>query len=354
MMTDRAYARENGARMPLSTICCPQLGPKGTRMAEWESIVDRFVRDDAMTRLFTLFGHSPDMSLPLRRLLADERAFANAHWDYRRRLASGERWLLDDGDPVAEGHRDEIVDIATSLGMRDGGIPSDAPCDYDWVLCLGGARNANLERAALAVSAGMRCHSEGSTTHIMGLAGDRRIAPIEMPYVTRVIPDAAPESVRESDVMLASLLLASDGIGGNAPTGIPFATLRDETECEQGHGWQIRHLGRACVIVADPKEGRARANTADTMDAFIEAMGVSDGAKLAIVTSPIYVPYQTAALVPLALRGGFSFDMMGSVPLAGDTEQVGGMATKYLQEVNGTLDAVMMSLDLDTPSGYPS
>lgn len=311
-------------------IRCPEYHPdRNIRWHQWEEEIDAFLGQDALLDLFALYGFALEGNA-MRERLANAVAFASDAWDYRRRQRAGERWEVSDIDAVVVAHEEEILACAKELGMTDDSLPADAG-DVDAILVLGGARTANYDRAVTAAELRRRCRQE--SVPVVGLASFRPIGEVEVPHVTRILPDAEAGGTTEYDVMRASLEDVLD-------TG--DVVRHDARRAGDNADWEVcSHRNGIHVMAAPSTDPGRRANTLDTLLFLGQVMPLPPRSRIVCVTSPIYVGYQTAALVPLAIGRGWEIRLVGSRVDA----SIPQVTTNVLQELKGALDAMGKSLD---------
>lgn len=311
-------------------IRCPRYHPnKDVRWSQWERDIELFLGHDALLDLFALYGFAPEGDT-LRERLGGAVAFASEAWDYRRRQQARERWEISDDDEIVRAHGEEIVSCAEALGMLDDSIPVFAD-GIDAILVLGGARAANHNRAMTAAE--LRRPSCGKPVPVVGLASFRPIGEIEVPYARSVLPGAEAGDTTEYDVMRAAMESVFD-LGAVVEQACRHAgDHMDWATCSYRDGIH--------VIAAPSTDPGRRANTLDTLMFLNQVMPQPPRSRIACVTSPIYVGYQTATLVPLAIESGWEIRMVGSVV----DSSIPPVTTNILQELKGALDAMGRSLE---------
>lgn len=311
-------------------IRCPRYHPdESVRWDQWEEEIDAFLQQEALLHLFDIYGFEPE-GHALRERLANAVAFASATWDYRRRQQARERWEVADADDVVAAHADEIVSCARELGMVDDSLPSSED-DFDLILILGGARTANYDRTMTAAE--LRRTLRRQHVPIVGLTACRPIGEAEVPHVAHVLPDVEAGITTEYDVMRASMASV-------LPVG--DVMRQDGRQSGDNMGWATCSYRNGVHVLAAPStDPSRRANTLDTFLFLRQAMPVPPRSRMVCVTSPIYIGYQTATLVPLAIECGWEILLVGSKVDA----SIPSVTTNILQELKGTLDAMGKSLD---------
>lgn len=308
---------------------CPPYSPSiEARQSAWEKSVSEYVFSDALSELLGLFNANITGET-LQSRIGQIRAFAKERWDYRRKSGSGERWTVQDEDPIVISNIETILDCARRLGMI--GVKSQRN-DGDYIMPLGGARAANLDRVQ---EAKRLLDLSEKQAPVIALTAKRPLGEIEIPYVADYVDGACAKTTTEFDVMCRAM----ETTLGTPATGHEG----EEVENAPNLGWAINHYGRHCVVCApssDPEHRRA--NTADTLQFFQDRFAPEPGSVLLLTTSSIYVSYQTASLVPLALKHGWEIELSGS----GDANQHNDVISNYLQEIKGTIEAIASSLGI--------
>jgi len=223
----------------------------------------------AMTALFDAFGHRLPSGGPLGDRLAEAERFS-IRWDYRNGLERHQAI----GETFAPGLDALIRGTTAALGLADCATP--ATDRYDHVLVLGGGIRTMLARANLAatvLSRGVAASTVAGLGSTRPLEGQEEIA---RELGLRPCPtegDAVDEALRHE-------------FGLGEPTGV-----------EGGDGWWIRHHADARppvhVLAAPSTRPGQRANTADTFVGWAELLpGAARGARLLLVTTDMFVPFQ--------------------------------------------------------------
>jgi len=266
----------------------------GTRASIADGIA-AWVDSDAMSALLAEFGMSPLPDGPLgERLVALELISAQC-WDYRngleRHQAVGETFAAD------RAARIEAATVALGLVNRQ----TAAYEAYEHVLVLGGGVRTMLARAELAATV----LDQGiQATTVAGLGSVR---PLEnQAQIAREL--GLPECPTEGDAVDAGL---------RRSFGLVEPASRRSGTSDIGQPWWIRSYDQARPIVhvlaAPSTRHGVRANTGDTLIGWAELVQPApEGARLLIVTTDIFVPFQHCDAVRLlTLRYDCFIDTIG-------------------------------------------
>ena len=128
-------------------LACPDINPRRTkRIEELENNISSWICSEAFTRLVILFGGTLPSAKSIKEQVSYFNDFADV-WDYRKHKANGgERWLVSEDGFLSE-HKSEIMESMFALGLTDVMEPKQRP---DYIMPLGGARMANLDRCLAA------------------------------------------------------------------------------------------------------------------------------------------------------------------------------------------------------------
>lgn len=262
------------------------------------SDIDAWWQSAALRDLVTAFGGISGDLLDLDTL----DRFCSRHWDFRR---GRER----DGAipfPIAVEQESLIAKHAPVLGLADRENPGSR--HYDAVILTGGMvraaivkprfvlelRNRGVEMDRVVFLGGYRAFSdaERALARSLGVRGDDEVDGMRE-GVERAFALDSPPSVQRSN-----------GEAGASSWG----------------RWRWRQGGSEVEVVAaasaDPENRRA--NTADTFRFWAERF--ADGAQsVLVVTTPVYVPYQSAVAVEtLGLAAGLDVETVGVSRTASD------------------------------------
>jgi hypothetical protein len=273
----------------------------------------------AMTALLDAFGFRLSTGCPLAERLLEAERFST-RWDYRKGLerhqAAGEAF-----DPEL----DALIRATTAaLGLADCATP--AAQRYDHVLVLGGGVRTMLARADLAGTA-LRDGVEVST--VAGLGSTRPLVGQE--ETTREL--GLRPCPTEGDAVEEALRREFD--------------LGEPTGRRGGDGWWVREHADArppvYVLAAPSTRPGMRANTADTFVGWAELLpGVARGARLLLVTTDMFVPFQHCdAVRVLGLGYGATVETIGFATATSRWVQP-ARTFEVLQEVRSAIRSVRL------------
>lgn len=290
-------------------------------------LIDNWSRSSALAAVVTVFGGS----VPADR--ADHRLewldnFAAAQWDFRR---GGERDSIG-RSTLTSIQIDTVFAQASDLGLAAREIPSRRR--YDTVIMTGGMVRAGIVKprfVAELLESGLKCD------HILFLGGFR------------------PFSYEEAALARALGIDAKDEFGGMlagmeqafAPLGVPevIEEVRETPHSSWRHLTWYRHgLPRLSVLAvpsSDPEHRRA--NSADTYRFWANECRTTVERSVLQITSPIYVPYQSAVAVGiLGLDHGLVVETVGASASASDLGPHSQLflADHHLQELRAAIGAM--------------
>ena len=165
---------------------------------------------------------------------------------------------------------------------------------------------------------------------IVALTGFREINEIEREYTDPYAPNAKTEF----DVMNASL---EDEFALNT-----FYQDEDLTNTNIFLQSAIRKYDdtynqcKVYSIAAPSSDLTRRANSMDTFEFFMKKF--REKAKILLITSCIYVPFQLMKFMELAIKKNIQVDCIGVDLSIGGKSSL--QAVNYLQEIKGTIDAI--------------
>jgi len=220
--------------------------------------------------------------------------------------------------------RETALAATSALGLQDGPPPQHAA--YDHVLLLGGLIRACFNRPAFAAQ--LITSGAVRTSSVVALGGHRPFGTSDNPdrdefvLATRL---GHPELTEEYQALD---LGTRDAFSLGEPTRV-----EGERHDTIGGTWGIRHYvrpgGTTVQVAAAPSSepDTRRAHTGDTYSFFAKRMGhLRPGARLLLVTTPIYVPSQHfTALHRLALPYGVQVETVGRNP----ESLTGALRTQY-------------------------
>jgi len=307
-------------------ICPPIHLTKAERKNQLLSEMETWLKHESLLRLIKAFGGTPPLSISFPLYIDWMNSFADC-WDYRKKQAEGgERWNIDDDEQIKL-NEETIMSAAFDLGYLDGVSPAIE--QFDYMLPLGGARLANLNRCQYTKTLLDRYGK--STSTVVALAGKRSIQEIEVPYLKCYAPDAATEY----DAICG-------GLEKTFEIGFEFKEQATETN-NINLAWSIReyqqrYLGHSIFAVAAPSSiPNRRANTFDTFVFFLKKFSVQPESSLLLCSNCIYVNYQLLKFIPLALEKNLFIDCVGTPP---DHNKTFNKPVNYCQEIKGTINAM--------------
>ena len=172
----------------LCLLSCPDTNMKyNERVMTLKENISIWLHSDAFVELVKLSGGNVKETGSIKEIISYYNKFSEI-WDYRKMKANGgERWMIQE-DAFLSDHRTIIMDCVTLLGLRDVVEPSRQP---EYVLPLGGARLANLDRC---ITANNVCSKYPvNEVSVVALTGMRPINDIERPFLEQYAPDAQTE-----------------------------------------------------------------------------------------------------------------------------------------------------------------
>lgn len=287
--------------------------------------ITSWLHSDAFIELVELFGGKPAKTEPLIEQITYYNRFSDI-WDYRRRTANGgERWLVQEDSFLSE-HREDIMNSMTLLGFRDVVVPTRQP---DYILPLGGARMANLDRCLTAQEV-CRQFPEFAIP-VIALTGMRPINEIERPSLEQYAPDAQTEY----DAMCGGMIRAFDLLEDPYEEKIHQHNSINLKWAERYYSSNRRPIHVLSAPSSDPER---RANSMDTFMFFLDHYNLEPGARILLITSCIYVPFQLMKFTELALEKGIYVDCIGNKNQLGISSVLN--TASYLQELKATINAI--------------
>lgn len=307
-------------------LTCPEIHKRlEDRINELATSIANWIHSAPFSELVKLFGGAVLTNEPLREQIKYYNQFADV-WDYRRKRANGgERWMVQEDAFLSE-HKTDIMENVSLLGLRDVVEPSIQP---DYILPLGGARMANLDRCVTAHEVCMKY--QGKNIPVVALTGMRAINDIERASLEQYAPDAQTEY----DAMCGGMTKAfglmkssyEERINTNDNINLCWAERKYCNDQRQIH-----------ILSAPSSDPERRANSMDTFEFFLERYKIEPESKILLVTSCIYVPYQLMKFTDLAIMKNIYVDCIGNKQNA-DAPSVLNTAS-YLQELKATINAL--------------
>ncbi len=309
-------------------LSCPDFSIyKDERINALKSTIANWIHSEAFIRLVTLFGGRVPAADTIREQIEYYNTFADV-WDYRKHKANcGERWLITDDQFLSE-HKSEIMDCMFLLGLTEGTEQVEQP---DYILPLGGARMANLDRCLAAYEVCQLYQAE--PTPVVALTGMRPINEIERESLEKY----APEAQTEYEAVCGGIEKAFGLKAGS------YVEEKHEN-ANVNLAWAVRKYNsdqRMIHVLSAPStdEGR-RANSMDTFEFFIKKYSPEVGSRILLVTSPVYVPFQLMKFTGVALELGLSVDCIGNRSYEHSPAVLN--TASYLQELKAAINAIHM------------
>ncbi|MFF0161878.1 hypothetical protein ACFYRY_30710 [Streptomyces sp. NPDC005263] len=343
LLTDKANPMPSSSKPSTPSSPLPSFPPVPLPTVQNVSAgIEAWIGSEAMRTLVTAFDGDDkfllDPSVPLTERVTRLHAFS-ARWEDRP-----EGQERNDGfelDMTAQA-RDIVLAATGALGLH--GCPPPRHRDYDHVLLLGGLVRACFNRPAFAAE--LLSSGTVHTGSVVALGAHRPFKKSE-------------KNPSEDEFLLARKIghphLTEEYEALDLGTRLAFDLqspehVEGERHDDIGGTWGVHHYrrpdGLAIRVAAAPSSDPAvrRAHTGDTYAFFAERLEqLPRGARLLIVTTPIYAPSQHfTALHRLGLPYGVHVETVG-----GDPARVEGALhqpftpTRYLAEVRGALRALV-------------
>jgi len=291
-------------------------------------LVDAWAASSAVAAIVAAFGGSVPGYFGEARLRWLD-GFASVHWDFRQ---GRERNSISPSGLTPE-QTDLVWSNASDLGLAGRELP--ARPHYDTVIMTGGMVRAGIVKprfVAELLESGLACE------HIVFLGGFRAFSGDEadLAAALRVRAD------NEFGVMVAGLEMTFGSLGAPDVT----AGVGDTSNSSWRQlSWHVEGLPRLSVLAvpsSDPM--RRRANSADTYRFWAEERRTPGERSVLQVTTPVYVPYQSAVAVEiLGLDLGLSVETVGVSASASDLGEFSQvfLAENHLQELRAAIGAML-------------
>ena len=307
---------------------CPDCEKSQTeRINECIDNISKWVNSDALYKMVSIFGQSiPDF--PLKDKIDWLNEFAN-EWDYRKKQArEGERGNVQE-DPIARASGDKILECVKCLGLENIESPILLP---DYILPLGGARLSNYARPLKARELIDINGIQGKT--VIALSGTRPINEVERPFMESFAPNAVTEFDAISKGLEKAFSLSENKINEEY-------CKNDNINLEWAQRTYIeKYHDNAIISLAAPSsDPDRRANSRDTFEFFLNKFHITNGDRVLLVTSCIYVPFQLLRFMDLAIEKGFYVDCVG-MPNDDRKGTAFNYISNYCQETKATINAI--------------
>lgn len=305
-------------------------------MAEASARIRREIQEwagsEALRSLVMEWGVEPPARGDLLQMLRWLDRFSAQQWDFRQ---GAERNLA--AEPTLTPKQEHAATAAASaLGLAAARPPEGKA--YDHVLVLGGLLRACIVRpryAAALVEDGLEVGD------ITGLCGFRPLRGDEIEMAQRFVPGVKDEF----DAMVVGMQEAFD---------VPGPLTSPVSSGGRGNSdWCVARLSSSPTInvIAAPSSDpvNRRANTSDTYDWWARRNEPLKEARILLITTPIYVPYQGAgAIRVLGVGHGASVETVG-VPetysnLGSGSQRFG--PHNYLQELRSAIRGYLSLVEI--------
>lgn len=255
-------------------------------------------------------------------------AWISSHWDFR----AGQERNLVDPETIRGDVEATVIESARRLGLVD---PLPPVLDhYDHVLMLGGLVRACMWRPAYTATL---LANGTSAAAIAAITGFRALNDAERPLLA---PFKLPDVEFEHQIVDVGLRRAF-GVDSLDTVAESPADSAQNARFLVARGIADGGVPVSFVVAPSGEPEARRANTVDGYRFWAEQVaGVAPGAKVLMVTSTIYVPFQHAdALRILGLPYGCAIDTVGIDHAVIDTSGVAQefRGVNYLQEINSAV-----------------
>ena len=259
-------------------------------------------------------------------------AFADYNWDLRR---GKERWAIETNPEINE-NRMYILTAAEALHMHQEDLTAAAEASrIDYILPLGGARLANFARVEKARA----LSSLFPDAVFCALSAQRPLSDMEMPFIERYCHRPADEIKTEFDAMHEAIVSLYGPSPYKDQRSDGFGSSIDE---RKNTAWCLRTYGTDADLFSLSAPSSApkirRANTLDTLEHFLQIFRVQAHSSLALVTTSLYIPFQTLALAPLAIERQLDLSFFGVIRSSKDLAFSPPSPAAYLQEIKAAVD----------------
>ncbi len=307
---------------------------KGIREHLLRKRINEWIHSDAMKKILSSFNTCIPNNLSTEESVNWLLRFSD-EWDYRKKqqtamdktTSEAARWLIKDSE-IEEQQAKVVMEAIADLGLIDVDMPLHRK--YDYIVALGGARLSCLLRPRYAKKIWEQFGIKPRA--IMMLSGARPIAESE-----RSVTDTYAKGAKTE----------FDLICKGAEKSFELTEFEEERHCDSNINlsWAVRTYKNVCPVIAlegpSTEPNKRRANSADTYKFFVEKLHVPEGAKVLLITSQIYVPYQQLeAIRILSIPYNIVIETIG---FPNDwSGQMQGMQqpSNYLQEIRSTIQAM--------------
>jgi len=306
-------------------IRCPECAPnKGKRIEELRESIAHWVYDEEFRHLLKQFGISihSDCSLEeyIKKLWEEIQI-----WDFRK---GRERWSIGDKDTRIEANKNEIEAVSKRLGLMN--ITETIITDPDYILPLGGARMTNYDTPLKAKEL-IDAH-EWSNLTVVGLSTERKKTERDAPFFEKYAPGAETEFEAMCGGVQRVFGLSEQYVKERNTNSNPFLCSESRV-----YSQAYRKCRIAAVAAPSSEPDKRRANTIDTFVYFQKVFNAGSECKAILTTNCIYVPFQTMAIMKIALEKNIMIDCVGA---EAQTTIPEGKSSRYLQEIKAAVDAI--------------
>ena len=353
-------------------LVCPDAGlKKEERVQQLFLNIDQWINSDALRQLISIYGGTEIVELSLPDQIDAIHDFAQIHWDYRKKQQalqnkSGEifeRQRLQEDSFITK-HEEDVLDIARELGLVDIVVPVRKP---NYILPLGGARMTNYYRPCMARKVIDENHWDKDEIKVVALSGTRSLTELDYPCLEKYEKEpsrhkALDESFCIEDkemqyvyriragrnVYKAAIMTEFDAMNMGIEKAFSISEncsgsyYKNENEYLNSELREYEERYGSCkiysMVVASSDPEKRRANSMDTFLGFADKFHVTTGDRLLLVTSTIYVPFQSLKFYKLAIECGFDVDCIGVDHSIENSKY--SKATHYIQEIKATIDAM--------------
>lgn len=330
-------AREHRADT-LSAIRWDSSLDRATNTRRAEALIDAVLGSDSMECLARAWNATAPASMSVRERLVWFQLLSRQHWDSR----DGRERRQSRALALTNAQLDAIAGAVRSLGLDVATQPIDRR--FDHTIILGARVGATLARTAYATELAAQGIDLGAVT---ALAALRPVDDRESLLAGRL--GLTVET--EFDASAQSLCL-NFGLGSTPD-------INSGVDHRTGGTWvHAAFPGHPIRALAAPmsSHGARRADTSDTLHWWAERVRPQAGARVLVITSMLYVPYQAALVARILGAGaGLSVETVGYLfsPSAHWAIDPGPGPTDQLQEIRSMIIGFGSLLDeIGIPSAH--
>lgn len=296
--------------------------------------MDEWIHSGALCRILDSFNTGIPNGLDTKESIEWLLKFSD-EWDYRKKQQTAmdqttneaARWLIKDSG-ITEQQAKAVMEGIADLALV--GVDTPIYREYDYIVALGGARLSCLLRPRYAKKVWEQFCIKPKA--IMMLSGARPIAESE-----RSVTDTYAKGAKTEFDLICK--------GAEQSFGVVEYEEERHLDDNINLSWAVRTYNNDCPVIAlegpSTEPDKRRANSADTYKFFVDKFHVPEGAKVLLITSQIYVPYQQLeAIRTLSIPYNIVTETIG---FPNDwSGQMQGMQqpSNYLQEIRSTIQAM--------------